>query len=166
MGRARFLIQRLTEEKLLGSAPNLDAIQDLIKKFYFGSSITLEPKTDGKEWTVKNSKGEIKGVKVKLDKGRYRFISESSNLVAGKLAGMRHAQYWDVHPFNLSKGIVMIRCETRVALVDINTGKAKLSHNGSTDYREIEKMRYTEVKVPTDMLTKIKNIINDKNKAA
>lgn len=85
-------------------------------------------------------------------------------LIAGKFAGMKNAQYWEVMPVDTSKGEIIIRCETRVAKVNLNTGKAILSDNGKTSYKDVENLRGPEILVPKDMMDKLRKL--DLKKAA
>lgn len=90
-------------------------------------------------------------------------LKESANLIPGKFPGMKNAQYWEVISHD-GKGGVIIRCETRVAKVNLNSGKAILSDNGKTGYKDIDNLKGMEVPVPSDMLMKIKKL--ELNKAA
>jgi hypothetical protein len=61
---------------------------------------------------------------------RAKKIIEAFKDVVGKFPGMRNAQYWTVYPYNLKDNEFVIQCETRIAKVNLNTGKSLLSANG------------------------------------
>lgn len=77
-------------------------------------------------------------------------------LIPGKFPGMKNAQYWEVLPMDLGKGEIIIRCETRVAKVNLNTGKAILSDNGKTSYKDVENLKGPEILVPKDMMDRLR----------
>ena len=58
---------------LIGSAPTLDGIKDVIAKFYYGEKelLSLVPN----EWQIIGKNGAINGVRVILKGKRYRFES-------------------------------------------------------------------------------------------
>lgn len=71
-GKVEELSKASSKGKLLGSAPTKEQLTDGIKKFYYGTEVTLHPHADGHH-EVHNSKGKIDGVKVREHKGRWRF---------------------------------------------------------------------------------------------
>ena len=58
---------------LLGSAPTLDGIKNVIAKFYYGEKELLPVVPN--EWQIISKNGAINGVRVIFKKGRYRFES-------------------------------------------------------------------------------------------
>ena len=58
---------------LLGSAPTLDGIKNVIAKFYY-SEKELSP-LSANEWQIIGKNGVLKGVRVILKKNRYIFES-------------------------------------------------------------------------------------------
>ena len=49
------------DKSLRGSSSSLDGIKKVISDFFFGSTIDLKDKGDGKEFEVHNAKGLVKG---------------------------------------------------------------------------------------------------------
>lgn len=64
----------MSKTRLIGSAGSLDQITQAISRFYY-STITLEAVSPS-QWMVRNSRGVIDGVQVRLVKSRYRFEME------------------------------------------------------------------------------------------
>ena len=58
---------------LLGSAPTLDGIKDIIEKFYYSPKDLLY--LSANEWQIIGKNGAINGARVIFKKGRYRFES-------------------------------------------------------------------------------------------
>jgi hypothetical protein len=58
--------------KLYGSDSSKEGITNGIKKFYYGTNVTLHPNAEGNH-DVHNSSGPIEGVHVREHKGRWRF---------------------------------------------------------------------------------------------
>ena len=58
---------------LLGSSSTLDGIKSVIAKFYYGEKELLSLATN--EWQIIGKNGVLKGVRVILKKGIYRFES-------------------------------------------------------------------------------------------
>jgi hypothetical protein len=58
----------------LGTSPSIERMVSIIEKFYYSKSISLVPVND-KEYSVHNSKGQIKGVNV-IKKGK-RFVFQT-----------------------------------------------------------------------------------------
>lgn len=68
---------KLAKGKLLGSGGSQEQIVKGIKDFYYGTEVTLQPNADG-TFDVHNSKGKIDGVRVREQKGRWRFEAVQS----------------------------------------------------------------------------------------
>lgn len=69
---SKLLKVKVSDGKLLATAPNLEKMKELISQYYFGSTITLKPINDT-TWAVFNLKGEISSVFVINKNGRFRF---------------------------------------------------------------------------------------------
>jgi hypothetical protein len=68
----QFMKKNENKYKLLGSDSSKEGIIKGIKKFYYGTEVTLHPNSEGSH-DVHNSKGKIDGVHVREHKGRWRF---------------------------------------------------------------------------------------------
>jgi hypothetical protein len=90
---------------------------------------------------------------------RARSIIEEFKGITGKFPSMRNAQHWVVYPHNPSTNEVVIQCETRIAKVNLDTGKAVLSANGKTLFVGLDpRTGATVVDTPKDMLDQLKKM--------
>jgi hypothetical protein len=86
MNKAKQLIL-LIESKLIGSAPTLDMLKDLIKKKWYWSTVEFKP-IGPNEWEVHSGKGNQEGLRVILKNRRYRLEMYVNEGVLSKLQGL------------------------------------------------------------------------------
>lgn len=90
---------------------------------------------------------------------RARSIIEEFKGITGKFPSMRNAQHWVVYPHNPNTNEVVIQCETRIAKVNLDTGKAILSANGKSLFVGLDpRLGATVVDTPKDMLDQLKKM--------
>jgi hypothetical protein len=66
------------KHKLIGSSNSLEHLLDMVIEKYFCRSQVSFIMAKQNEWTVNNSSGPIKGLRVVAKRGRYRFEKEQT----------------------------------------------------------------------------------------